>query len=713
MQQKGKLLTSRRGLVTAAACTLALVAGWVLWIRSNHPLNVILITLDTTRADRLGTYGYSKGLTEILDQYAEQGVVFERAYAPVPLTLPSHTTMLTGLYPPEHGLRVNGSGTLGRDAPLLPDILKRRGYDTGAFLAAFVLHSKFGLNRGFDVYDDDLSDSKPDGEHSFERRRLGIKVVDSALNWLEQRAAKPFFCWIHLYDAHAPYNDRPELFGGQFKEQPYDAGIAVEVQQVARVLQFLKDRKLDDHTLVVIVGDHGEGLGEHGEEEHGNLLYDSTVRVPLVVVAPKFCLPGHRVAEPVSLVDLTPTILDVLNIPALKETRGRSLQAALAGGTLAPRPCYVETEAPFLDNRWCPMQAVVTKRWKYVHTTRSELFDLEQDPGEKNNLLETASQEREEMQGLLEEIQEQFAPASAENVHLSEKDRRILESLGYVGGKASDNSKGKAAEVLPDMKDMLPYMAKMENVSHMVSAGDFQGAAKLAREVVAATSPNYPMAEVILGDVLRQQGALDEAVAVYQSVLKKDPDCIKAHARLGDFYASQRRWKQAANEFRAVIKLEPEAAHAHFDLAEMLSRMNQPDAAFLEYREATRSDPGFVTAHFELGLLLAKSHRLDESVFEFEQALKYEPRLSLAHMNLSSVLLQLKRIPEALEHLQAAVELEPQSFEARVNLGTLLFMQEKYDDALVQFREAQRIRPHDPLPQKNIREIGAKLGPDR
>jgi arylsulfatase A-like enzyme/Tfp pilus assembly protein PilF len=713
MMQRPTFLMRRRGLLAAAACALAVFAGWLVWSRSKRPLNVVLVTFDTTRADRLGAYGYPRGLTESFDRLAGQNVVFDRAYAPAPLTLPSHATMLTGLYPPEHGLRVNGSGSLGDDVPLLPALLKRRGYDTGAFVAAFVLHSKFGLSRGFDVYDDDLSDAEPAGEHSFDRRRAGLRVVDAALKWLEQRTARPFFCWIHLYDAHAPYDARKEQFGDRFEREPYDAGIAVEVQQMARVLQFLKDRQLQERTVIVVAGDHGEGLGEHGEDEHGNFLYNTTVRVPLVVVAPGNGRAGHRVTEPVSLVDLAPTLLDMLGLPVPKVMRGRSLRAAVAGRGLSPRPCYAETEAPFLDNRWCPMQAVITERWKYIRTTRGELFDLAQDPGETNNLWEADPGQRDKLHAVLQELQERFVHFGTANIHLSEKDARVLASLGYVAGKTEGSDQAMAAEVLPDMKDMLPYQARIQEVRKLTDAGEIQQAVELAREIVAATVPSYPTAEVILGDLLRQQGSSAEAAAVYRAVLERNPDCIKAHARLGDLCASQGEWRQAADEYRSVIRLEPEAAHAHFDLALTLLRMDQPDEALMEFEEAIRSDPGFVTAHFQLGLLLAKRRRFEQAVFCFRQALKYEPRLSDAHMNLGSVLLQLNRNPEALAHVREAVEIDPDWFEARFLLGTLLSAQQQFKDALVQFQEARRLRPDDPLPQKRIEQVEAQIGRDR
>lgn len=708
MQRKFDLSSTKLRLISLLGLLVATVFV-VIWILMPPRMNVLLVTFDTTRADRLGIYGYADGLTEALDQFARQGVVFENAYAPAPLTLPSHTTMLTGLHPPEHGLHVNGSGRLGDAAPLLQEILKDHGYDTGAFLAAFVLNSKFGLNRGFDLYDDDLSDSELEGDHSFDRRRSGVRVVDSALDWLGKRTSKPFFCWVHLYDAHAPYDPREATFADQFKKHPYDAGIAVEVQQFKRLWDFLEHQKRRDRTIVIVAGDHGEGLGEHHEVEHGSLLYNSTLRVPLIISAPGQSHSGHRVAPAVSLIDIAPTVLDLLGITIPKVMRGKSLRSSVEGNPFQGHTCYAETEAPFLDNRWCPMQAIITDRWKYIYSTKSELFDLQNDPGELVNLLDTAVEQRKEMHAMLEELQVSFVPLSPGNVHLSQKDRQILGSLGYIGGRTDGSTSAMNNETLPDVKEMLPFQIKLDGIRDLMGQGDLSQAEVLARELVADTVPRFPTAEVTLGDILRKQEKFQESEEVYQATLNRRPDCIMAHARLADLYASLGRWHDASKQYRAVVKLEPEASQAHFDLGQTLFRMGGYDEALMEYKEAIRSDPGFVSAHFEIAMLLAKSRRFRESIYYFEQALKYEPSLVAAHMNLSGVLLQLKEYEKAREHAEKAVEIEPESFETHLNLGTLLMSQDRFEEALLQLRHAHRLNPEDPITKDKIRQLEAEL----
>src|SRR5262245_10488970 len=360
----------RRRRMLLFMCGLAAVAvglfGWRAGLLSRRP-NVLLITLDTTRADRLGCYGCATALTPALDALAAEGVLFERAYTPAPLTLPSHASMMTGLYPREHGLVTNGRGCLDENISTLAEILRDAGYHTGGFIGSFVLHSKFGLRRGFAVYDDDMTNTDPteDGMH---RQRDGVWVVDSALAWLQQRRKKPFFCWVHLYDAHAPYSAHVDEFGGRFSDRPYDGGIAYVDLQIQRLVNHLRANRLWRETLVVVVGDHGESLGEHDEEEHGLTLYNSVMQVPWIWAGRGAPAAGRRVPQPVSLVDLRPTLLQAVGLRDTGPTSGRSLCVALTGGAAAAEDCYSAADFPLIEHGWAPLRSLTTAGWKYIRT---------------------------------------------------------------------------------------------------------------------------------------------------------------------------------------------------------------------------------------------------------------------------------------------------------------------------------------------------------
>jgi arylsulfatase A-like enzyme/predicted Zn-dependent protease len=647
------------------------------------------------------------GQTNGFDDFAKEGVIFERAYAPTPITLPSHATILTGLYPPEHGLRVNGSGQLGKDLPVLQELLKERGYETGAFIAAVVLDSKYGLDRGFDTYDDEIQKS---ARHFGEPRRDGQQVVDSALKWLRERTARPFFCWIHLYDAHAPYDHRPELFGQDFVKSPYDAGLACEAKQFERVMRFLKSQKLDSKTLVVAVGDHGEGLDEHQETEHGMLVYNSTLQVPLAFMGPRPCRPGTRVAESVSLADVMPTLLDLTRVPFPKHVSGRSLRPGLSGQALEPRDCYAETETPFMLNRWSPLQTVISDQWKYIHTTRPELYDLSNDPRELTNLAESATHQdqRQQMRDRLFGMQESFVAAGAQQINLSEKDQAALQSLGYVSGGnvRRDAANLNSVDTLPDVKDFLPYLSAFEEAKHIGLEGRVNEAIVLLEEIVRKT-PQFPAADLLLGDCLAQAGRLQDAAETYHAVLAKRPDFERARFSLAKVLVGLRRHDEAVEQLREYIKANPAAAAGHLELAHVLTQQQKLDEASTAYRKALQLAPDLVPAHLALGQLFMMQRRPNEAAACFLQAVKYAPRAAIAHQNLMMALAQMGQANPAIEHGKRAAALEPDSFEVRFNLGVLLVSQRRLAEGIAELREAQKLRPEDPRPSQHIQRAEA------
>jgi len=588
--------TTRRIGVLALLCVIA--GGVALYGRWTRPLNVLLITLDTTRADRLGCYGHSAAQTPFLDQLARKGVLFERAYAPVPLTLPSHASMLTGLYPPEHGLRNNGQAALPQGLPTLATELQSAGYETGAFVAAFVLDHKFGLQRGFDTYDDDLSQSDP-SLHGHHQYRDGSLVVDAALEWLLPRSRKPFFCWVHLFDAHYPYLAHEDRFGNQFVDQPYDGELAYLDEQVGRLISTLEESGALDHTTVVIVGDHGESLGEHGELTHSMTIYDATLRVPLMIVSPGESRPGHRVAEPVSLVDLTPTLLDRLGRKPLPQVSGRSLRAALRGEPLTTLPCYAETDEPYHVGHWSPQRALVTPQWKYIRSPRAELYDLIADPSELRNLASEMPDQVQKLEGELTAWEERMNQRLAENVALTEQERRALSGLGYASYRQGI---GEEERPLLDVKDMLAFHYKLNDAVAMNDAGHYDMAEPILREVLVADQ-YYFAAHGELGRCLLKQNRLPEAVQSLRRAMELDPGADGVQSILGAVLFLQEDYAAAAEALELAIRLNPDQHQNHFNLGMTLEKLGRSDEAIKHYQDCLEREPNAVQARQRLEFL--------------------------------------------------------------------------------------------------------------
>ncbi|MCA9118253.1 MAG: sulfatase-like hydrolase/transferase, partial [Planctomycetaceae bacterium] len=534
------------------------------------PLNVLLITLDTTRADRLGCYGYSPAQTPVLDRLAQQGVLFERAYAPVPLTLPSHASMLTGLYPPEHSLHTNGQAALPREIPTLATELQEAGYATAAFIAAFVLDRKFGLQRGFETYDDDLSLAAPTlhGDHQYRDAR---QVIDAAIEWLSPRGDKPFFCWVHLFDPHYPYLAHEDRFGAEFADRPYDAELAYVDEQIERLLSTLEKSGELEHTVIVVVGDHGESLGEHGELTHGMTVYDATLRVPLIVVSPEEGQPGHRVAEPVSLVDLTPTLLDRLGMQSLAQASGRSLRPALQGEPLSQAPCYAETDEPYAAAHWSPQRALITSQWKYIRSPRAELYDLIADPHELRNLATESSGQLQQLEEELAAWEERMKQPLANSVALSEQERRALRSLGYAAVNETARDRERP---LPDVKDMLPYYYRLNDAVAMIDTGRYDLAEPVLREVLAADE-NYFEAHGELGRCLLKLGRLPEAVRSFRRTMELNPHADRVQSMLGATLLLQGQHSDAVEALELAIQLNPDLHQNYFNLGMALEKLGR------------------------------------------------------------------------------------------------------------------------------------------
>lgn len=508
-------------LVTAASGLVLL--GFLLLVGhySTRKPNILLITLDTTRADHLGCYGYTNAITPALDSLAARGTLFERAYCTVPLTLPSHTTILTGLLPPEHGLRVNALQSLPSDIPTLAQILTTNGYETAAFVATSILAAKYGLSRGFSTYDDNMPMSDLAVDDGMASYRVGNKVADACLTWLKQKRRQPFFCWVHFYDPHVPYHAHEDLFGQRFIKSPYDAGIAFADIQVGRIISSLKEQHTLDNTLIVVTADHGESLPvDHFEPypHHGLMVYDGTTRVPLIYVLPRTIPAGRRASELVSNVDIVPTILDVVKLPKPELASSISLSPLFDGTTPYGRSsCYVEADLA-AHSGWSGIRSLITENWKFMRTAKPELYNLQSDPGETNNLVRTESALAHGMDADLSALESSLVRRTGDTTKITAAERRRIESLGYVSGEGASLVDGERRP-LQDVKDMLPVYEKNRVAQKLFKSGLFIDAMALWQEVVKI-SPETPSFRNALGCAQLECGHIDQAIVCFDKLLK-------------------------------------------------------------------------------------------------------------------------------------------------------------------------------------------------
>lgn len=677
------------GMLAVVILVAGLAWGWSVW--SQPRLNVLIVTLDTTRADRIGCYGYQRALTPVLDGLAQRGVLFEQAYTPAPLTLPAHASLFTGLYPPEHGLRTNGKDALGSEIPTLATVLKGRGYDTAAFVASFVLDSKFGLERGFQTYDDDLTGTAP-ADEALHRNRPGDVVVDHALRWLEGRTAQPFLCWVHLYDPHAPYVEHQDLFGEQFKGRPYDAEIAFVDRQVARLLDFLKARQLTDRTLVIVVGDHGEGLEEHLERRHGQMLYQSTMHVPLIVSRPGSLPQGQRIATPVSLVDLSPTILKFTGGTLPGPISGQSLSGLMRGQALAPRGIYGTTDEPFFESGWSPLRSLTTDKWKYIRTTRPELYDLVADPAETRNLAVEQVAQMQALEQQLSDLEKTLTQRQGTAVQLSPAEQRRLASLGYLGGQSGRESVPSTVQ-LPDIKDMMPHYNALEDIRMLIDTDQLDEATRRLK-VLTMAAPDYELAEISLGDVYLRQRNFDAATAVYRAVLKRNPESALAQCHLGDIAEAQGKYAAAMPHYLEALQREPDSAKLHYNLGRILALLGNDQEAIPHFETALELDPGYVFALVELGTAMVRQGQLAAALEYYETALQYDANTITAHLNAAMVLSRQSRNDEAIEHLQRAIQISPQDGQIQYQLGAFLSALGKKSEAVGYLQTALKLQPN-------------------
>jgi choline-sulfatase len=622
-----------------------------------HP-NVILITLDTTRADRMGFLGSTRGLTPNLDALAHDGTAFARAYSHVPLTTASHATILTGTYPQYS--HVNDFGVpLAAGLPYLPDILRQHGYRTAAFVGSLILDpvagTAPGFDRGFDLYDAGFRiKTAKDNRYDTIERRAG-DVVAHALVWLKKRpaGAPPFFLWVHLYDPHDPY-DPPEPYKSKFAD-PYDGEIAYADAMLGKLFAALKTAGLYQGSLIATMADHGEAFGEHGERTHGIFLYDETIHVPLLIKLPGSAASAGK-HEPqrqrkndarVGLVDVTPTVLEVTGIPIPKEIQGQSLLGVInhsaQSEAAADRPIYSETDYPHRAFKWSSLRALRTGKYLAIEAPKRELYDQANDPKALNNLAPSSPAVADTLLAEVEKFRQQTSADLAAAAKLDPDQAEKLRALGYVGGDSGQGHEGRIGGT--DPKDRIEVANLMHDGILEVEQGQYQSAiAKLER--VIQTEPDSAIAYVQLGTAWTRLKDYDKALPILQKAVELKADSGLAQYELGLALFETGSWKEAAPQFEQAVARSPRWADAHFSLAAVYARIDRVPEAMQELDKSLALNPDHYRANLLRGRLLSLLGKPAEALANLKKATEVRPDSREAHQFLADAYAQLGRSAE-------------------------------------------------------------------
>lgn len=618
--------------------------------------NIILVTLDTTRADRMGFLGSKRGLTPNLDALAKQAVVFSRAYSHVPLTTASHATILTGTYPQFN--HVNDFGVpLSANLPYLPDLLRAHGYHTGAFVGSLILDpldgTAPGFDRGFDVYDAGFHLRRQGADrYKTVERRAGV-VVDHALAWLSQLPNAPFFLWVHLYDAHDPY-DPPAPYKTRFRSQLYDGEIAYADSAVGKLLDALRKHGIYDETLIAVAADHGESLGAHGENTHGIFLYDETLHVPLLIKLPSNREAGTHVSARVGLVDVAPTLLDATGFEVPQAMQGESLLGIVHSqhATTSDRPAYAETDYPHRAFGWSSLRALRAGKYLYIQAPDRELYDQVADPQAAHNLASTSQAVATTLASQLDAFREK---TSQSLVTLTKPDAAQVQKLQALGYVASADNRTHEVNVLSgaDPKKKIEISNLLHDAMFDVEDARYEQAVPLLQRVLK-DQPEMPVANMQYGMAEARLKNYDQALAPLQKAVQLMPDNGMGHYELGLALFETGKWKDAAPQFEAAVARAPRWADAHFSLAAVYARIDRVPDAMTELDLTLGISPQHYRANLLRGRILTLQGDPQDAVANLQEAVEAQPDSAEAHAFLADAYEQLGRAAEAQrERLEA------------------------------------------------------------
>jgi choline-sulfatase len=659
----------KRWIVVAVSLAIVAAATAGLLLRRQGPVNLLLVSIDTLRADHLGCYGYPAAKTPNLDRLSRAGITFDEAICAAPLTLPSHSTLLTGLSPVSHGVRDNANFKLADDFVTLAEVLRANGYSTGAAVGAYILDARFGLNQGFTYYDDDLSAGRQPSLFGYPERTAD-KVTDSAIRWLGG-VKQPFFFFAHYYDVHAPY-EPPQAFASLFPGHPYDGEIAYTDSEIGRLLAYLDGRKMLKHTLVAIVADHGEGLGEHGENTHGILLYEGTLRVPLIIRPPEGSRftrggAGKHIAEPVSLMDVFPTLLEMLGYEQMGSTDGRSLVPAIQGKRLEPKPLYFESMSSYFAYRWSPLRGVRFNQWKYILGPNSQLYNLADDPAEDRNLAQADTAQADRLRAAVLAAASEEPGTVSPQARISAADAQNLRALGYVSPSPAEVPPVTDLG-LPDPDRMIYEIA--EYLEPAIRAID-EGNDKLALDKI------------------------DELIEV-------DPTNPEAYAHKARVFLTMNDYARARVAYEKLLQVDPKNSGAFFHLGNIAQAEEKPGEALGYYGKALEVFPDSPEALANIGSLLLTVGKTDSALAVLDRAYGIEPRNPVTLINLGLAYIVKEAPDSALVYFRKALKIEPDNVKALSNCAAIFISKGMADSAVAYFQRAHAAAPDDPRTLINL-----------
>lgn len=662
----------------AGAFAIAATALLSFSCRRAAPPNVLVITIDTLRADHLGCYGFPFARTPSIDKIASEGVRFTNAISAAPITMPAHSSIFTGLFPVAHGVRDNGAYALGENAVTLAERLRDAGYTTHAFVSALVLNRRYNLNQGFETYDDDLW-AEDDPKLFMIRERQAPKTADRFLQWFgswDKTRTKPFFTWIHFFDPHQPY--RPSATDAALAVSPYDAEIAGVDRQVGRIVDTLRARGVLDNTLLIVTADHGESLGEHGEQTHAIFVYDATVRVPLLVHYPHAFAP--RVYEgSTRSVDIVPTILGVLGLQGGETTDGHDLGAAIRGKETAPvLPQYSESLLSEVGFGMAPLFAIRSNGYKYIRAPRPELYDLRNDPHELHDLHASLPRVAANLDAQLTQLMKDSSRHSVKAAAnpMTRETEESLQALGYLASQGE-----RSAMQGIDPKDGLPIHNKLEEARHYAQRREWAKSEALLLEVLAITPRNVSALNV-LGLVAIKTGNADKAISYYQQSLAIDSQQFRVLGVLGGIALARGDLDHARDEFKAALAVNPHFAESMANLGFIEALRGRDVAAQQWYAKGIAADPTFPRVYRRLGDLYYDRKDYAQAYANYSKVIQLTPSDVRATIQAGNCARRLGRNSDADALFHRAELLRPQGWIPTYNRACLLAIAGKPDDAL-------------------------------